>query len=392
MEIQGYWYPKNSSAKFKANLSLGYPSVTFAVQQEPGPGGSAADDPGTDDAVSSETISDGAVSDSAASPVDSGVSGVHDVDSIQISQRIGNIPRKIYFSDGSLFETADNDVIDEWKKTNGIQDSGRFVHKLESKWKLVGVTTVVCIAIIVGFFRWGLPATTDAIALALPKGLSEQVSKGAFETLDRFVFEPSELSDAQKEKVDLLFGKLVDRVNQNSGEDYQFALHFRKLGAPNALALPSGDIVVSDKLVEILTDPNEINSVFLHEFGHVVSQHGMKQIVRSSILSVVFALILGDISGLEEIFSGITSFLLQAQYSRNHESEADQFALEQMTRLRINPYHFAAALSKMTGLKVDTSNSKTGSSKNAMTYLSTHPDTEERIRNAMTRSEQYQHH
>ena len=50
--------------------------------------------------------------------------------SLDISPRVGSIPRRIEFPDGSLFETTDNDAIDGLLFANGRRRAG-FVHSLE---------------------------------------------------------------------------------------------------------------------------------------------------------------------------------------------------------------------------------------------------------------------
>ena len=364
MKIPGRWYAKNSSKQFGASLQFTHATVFVEV------------DDGLDSEAGSATAQE------------------YPIKTLNFSRRVGNIPRKIYFPDGSLFETNNNDDIDQWIQSHGLSISGGLVHAIESKWTWVGLCVVLCIGVILAFFRWGLPATTDVIASSLPQSISEHVSKGALTTLDRIMFEPSELPQSRKDHITQLFDQLLSDTQSLGGEEYAFALHFRKLGLPNALALPSGDIVVSDEFAELLENDKEIISVFLHEFGHVVEQHGLKQMIRSSILSIIFAIVLGDISGLEEIFSGLTSFLLQAQYSRLHETDADEFAFNKMIALNIDPIHFGNALAKL----VSTTNTSTadgeepsegGKSSSAFNYLSTHPATRERIENANAYSKRY---
>lgn len=42
---------------------------------------------------------------------------------VEISARVGAVPRRITFSDGSLFETADNDAID--RSLRGRDEAGK---------------------------------------------------------------------------------------------------------------------------------------------------------------------------------------------------------------------------------------------------------------------------
>ena len=55
---------------------------------------------------------------------------------LSFSERIGNTPRKVVFKDGSVFETQDNNKIDEVAFIGGNKHSfSRRIHMLESKWR-----------------------------------------------------------------------------------------------------------------------------------------------------------------------------------------------------------------------------------------------------------------
>ena len=53
---------------------------------------------------------------------------------------------------------------------------------------------------------------------------------------------------------------------------------------PNALAFPSGDIVLTDKFVQLSKNQDEIDSVLLHEMGHVVHRHGLEMLIEKELL------------------------------------------------------------------------------------------------------------
>ena len=50
-----------------------------------------------------------------------------DLARVEVSDRVGRVPRRISFADGSLFETEDNDAVDAWLKRHGKRG---FVHEL----------------------------------------------------------------------------------------------------------------------------------------------------------------------------------------------------------------------------------------------------------------------
>lgn len=53
---------------------------------------------------------------------------------------------------------------------------------------------------------------------------------------------------------------------------------------PNAFALSDGTVIVLDSLVEMATTPAELDSILLHEVGHVYHQHVMESVVQSALI------------------------------------------------------------------------------------------------------------
>ena len=151
-------------------------------------------------------------------------------------------------------------------------------------------------------------------------------------------------------------------------------LMFRKseqLG-PNAVAIPSGEIVVTDELVTLARADEEVLAVLAHEAGHIARRHGLRQLFQDSVLSLVLTWFLGDVSVLA---ATAPTAILQAKYSRDFEREADAFAAESLRRTGISPGYLADILERLDR----TSRDRHRSGPVDPEYLSTHPATAERI-------------
>jgi len=265
---------------------------------------------------------------------------------LSVSDRTGNIARRITLSDESLFETDDNDSIDAILATTGHRD-GRSspLHRMESSWRWAIFGLFATVAVTLSFFKWGLPAIAYTTAHALPPAVHETVSKGTLETLDKWMLQESNLDDQQKSTVQARFDKLAANIDT---EDFTLKLHFRDMhGLPNAFALPSGDIIVTDELVALANPPEELDSVILHEMGHVMERHGMQHAILASTLTLIVALAVGDVSGVGELMVSMPVFLMQSSYSRKSESSADKFAFAAMVDQGIDPRHFASVIRKL---------------------------------------------
>ncbi|MFM2080178.1 MAG: hypothetical protein RLZZ219_860 [Cyanobacteriota bacterium] len=95
------------------------------------------------------------------------------------------------------------------------------------------------------------------------------------------------------------------------------AYRIGRLGAPNAMALPGGVILVSDELLELVRSEAELVAILAHEAGHIELEHCFDQ--------VRFELLLRH-SGAESlgwIADRAIGVLLQRHYSKTAEQEAD---------------------------------------------------------------------
>ena len=118
----------------------------------------------------------------------------------------------------------------------------------------------------------------------------------------------------------------------------------------------------------------------------------MQQLVRSSLVSFLVAMYLGDPSGVEELIVALPVFLLQSHYSRAHEREADDYALQVMMDTGIDPAYFASIMRKLEEFHHEVDDqSDTGKADDdgVLDFLSSHPSTSGRIERALALSEEF---
>ena len=154
---------------------------------------------------------------------------------------------------------------------------------------------------------------------------------------------------------------------------------FRKGGkiGPNAFALPSGTIVFTDEMIQIAERDDELSAVLLHEIGHIVHRHSMRTLIQDSLLGFVLLAMTGDVAGSSELFLALPVLLTEMAYSRKFEREADAYALTAMQDHGIPPVRFASLMRRIEDQKPGTSDM---ASEKWVNYLSTHPLTEERLK------------
>lgn len=346
MSLQGHYYPQGSSERLSASFEI--TEDRFTLHTEAG-----------------QTVEG-------------------DKGQLRVSDRLGNVERKIFFEQG-VFTTSNNDVVDHLFSQDNLW--ARMIHTVESNLAWVFVALIVTVFSGYGFINYGVPWAGKKIAHMLPHETNEVIAKQSFEFLDEYILSPSHLNEERQEALKTHFEQnLVQTLfPQQTEVDYQ--LHFRRWGdeegeIANALALPSGDIIVTDEFVQLAHNQHEIDAVLLHEIGHVVERHSLQMMVQTTMLATVIMMVTGDSSGLADMGVGLGSLLVNSHYSRGHETDADRYAFQKMLELGIDPIAFSNIMTRLEETMSPESKHQHHDEDNWLDYLSTHPATQQRIEQA----------
>jgi Zn-dependent protease with chaperone function len=228
-------------------------------------------------------------------------------------------------------------------------------------WALI-VSVVILIVLIVVAYRTLVPMAAGLLVERVPDALVQQIGDATLVALDAQMFEPSALEPSRQ--ADLV--RQFERLEQPNLE-----IVFRKSPSigPNAMALPSGTIVVTDELVALAKDDREILGTLAHEAGHVARRHGVRLVLQNSLLALTLGFLIGDYAG---IVAGAPAAMLEAKYSRDLEREADAYGAALLRAHDIPPGYLAVMLERLEA-------SQGGSQPGGLGYLSSHPATEERL-------------
>lgn len=290
------------------------------------------------------------------------------IDAVTFSDPIGRTPRFIRFHDKAFCEVPDGAALD---RALAVAIHGTsHLHQWEGSWRWVAVGGLVIILAAILAYRVGLPFAAGVVASRLPVNALEMVSDQTLQVLDGQLLTPTMLSNERRDAIRAAFSRL--RVPDEARNVVR--LEFRNaeaLGA-NALALPSGVIVVTDQLVALAKSDDEIVGVLAHEVGHVEQRHSLRNLIQSSIVAAVITAYVGDVSALA---AAAPTALLNARYSREFEREADAYAVRTLRANRIDPVRLADILERM-----EKERPAGQGALGALTYLSSHPTTDERLR------------
>ncbi|WP_051785766.1 M48 family metallopeptidase [Endozoicomonas numazuensis] len=287
-----------------------------------------------------------------------------------ISSRVGNSARSLRFIDGGLFESTENDQIDKALKQYQKSDRLSLIHSIESRYSYVFASALLMVGFIWFLVAIVVPYSAQKVAMSLPAPLAMSVGQGTLDVLDQVFLEPSKLEKTIQDRLTVSFQAMAAQSDQ----EIPLKLIFRsspEVGA-NAFALPDGTIILTDELVNLSENDAQLEAVLTHEIGHVVGRHSLRRVLQQTGLSVLLIVVTGDITSVANLAAALPALLMESSYSRDMESEADQFALSFMKTHGPEPYHFAEI---MRLLKSE----HAGESSDLSMFLSTHPDSDERI-------------
>lgn len=247
-----------------------------------------------------------------------------DLQQVEVSVPVGKLPIRFVLPDGWVFVTQRTPQLSRWLKAN--KKSG-WVDRIEANVFAWVLSAVVCLGALVGSYVYLLPWVSDKVAMSVPDQIAVALGDKVLQSFDEH-WQPSQLSPLQQDQIRR---RVSQHLDQLAPLPYSVEIVFRssETGA-NAFALPGGKVVLLDQMVALLPSDELLDSVILHELGHIHHRHMLKKLVHSSLLSVGVSLMTGESSGVIDNLAGLGVFFLSNGHSREAELEADEYAKQSM--------------------------------------------------------------
>jgi len=196
----------------------------------------------------------------------------------------------------------------------------------------------------------------------------------------------------EQPKLEALLDQTVDRlVAASERPDVKYKVTILNSPAINAFALSSGQLYVTRGLIALANDTSELASVLSHEMAHVIARHAAfreDQARQAQVFSRVATELLGDAQ--MGALALARSKIALASFSRAQEFEADGIGVGISARAGYDPYGAQRFLTSM-GLNAElrSRGTATGTDQRPPDFLSSHPSTPERVKNARANARQY---
>lgn len=285
---------------------------------------------------------------------------------LRVSERFNRAARKVTFPDGAYLEIQDQAAFRELLHATRHHES--IVVRVQQNWRASLMAVVVLIAVVVAGYVYALPAAAGLIAKSLPVEVDRKVGIGTLEFLDKHALSPTQLPAARRQAIVARFNAMTTPIPDAPAYDILFRKS--RIG-PNAFALPSSQIVVTDEIVQLLGDDDALMGVLAHELGHLHQRHLMRRLIQSSAIGAAATVLFGDVSA---VLANIPTVLLDMKYSRDVENEADDYAIAMFKANGMPRQKLAYVFEKLE--------EKSGS--DIPPYLSSHPASKDRVQRILS--------
>jgi predicted Zn-dependent protease len=216
-------------------------------------------------------------------------------------------------------------------------------------------------------YLWGIPATASVVASRVPVSWEERLGQVVVE----------QLAPPGKRCADPARARMLEEITATltaplPNTPYTFRVIVVNNPIVNALAAPGGYILVFRGLLERTRSPEELAGVLAHEFQHVLKRHATRALLQNVSSGLLVAALMGDASGIMAFGLEGARTLGALRYSRQNEEEADAEGMRLLIQAGIDPAGMIAFFEVL----------QRGDRRGAalFQYLSTHPQTQERVK------------
>lgn len=235
------------------------------------------------------------------------------------------------------------------------------------------ITKISCIvgacAAIALFFVYGLPWVAQPLASLIPVSWEERTGESTVVLINKLFAGDQPLCSNAAGVAALT--KLSGKLQATYETPYTIRVDVADSPIVNALAAPGGRIVLFRGLIDKANSPAEVAGVLAHEMAHVINRHPTQGMINAVGWSSLMSIFTGGASLSSEAVARLAAHLATSAQTRDLEAEADDGAVVMLTTSGIGTDGMAGFFKTL-----QTQETKGLS---LPSYLSSHPETEDRI-------------
>ncbi len=172
----------------------------------------------------------------------------------------------------------------------------------------------------------------------------------------------------EKQKTLDYLNRLAGLASSKTSKNFEYIVFLEESQFVNAAAYPGGVITVTEGMVSLIKEEDELVAILCHEIGHIERGHTLdayREIMSQNKIKEHYA-----------DFTNHHNDLLRVFFSKCQEEEADEYALRQLIQLNYDPFALSRSFSRLLDESSDESH------RFITDFLATHPDLRWRAKNA----------
>ena len=265
-------------------------------------------------------------------------------------------------SPGQMVEVkAMNQVVNFLKLTGHAPEYNSPFDRLNTGTGKLVTIVVGIIALAFCLYLYIIPFAADLFAQNIPQ--SYEISLG------NKIYEQIVANDTIDTLKTNLANRFARQINFNTNYPIQITVVHGK--TINAFATPGGHIIIYDTLLNELENPDEFAALLSHEVTHIKERHSLRAISSDLSRSLFLSILFRDRNNISSVIVGNANMLNTLRFSREMEKVADEGAIKIMINNNMDPDGMIQLLKLLK--RQDKSNGD-------LTYLNTHPATDQRIK------------
>jgi Zn-dependent protease with chaperone function len=223
--------------------------------------------------------------------------------------------------------------------------------------KIIGII----LALVLCLYFYIIPFAADLFAQNLPQSYEISLGNKIYNQI------------IANDSIDTLKTTLVNRFAKqiDFNTDYHIQITVVHGDVVNAFATPGGHIIIYDTLLNQLENPDELAGLLSHEATHIKERHSLRAISSDLSRSLFLSILFHDQNSISSVLVANANMLNTLRFSREMERIADEGAVKIMLKNNIDPDGMVQLLNLLK--REDKANG-------SLTYLSSHPATDERIK------------
>ncbi|MEO3434399.1 M48 family metallopeptidase [Inquilinus sp. CAU 1745] len=278
-----------------------------------------------------------------------------------VLSREGQPGCRLVFDDPVAHDALRRHLPDLWRRT---EKDHRAVWRVAG-WGMAAAAAILLIVLVM------IPRFAVQAAAAMPESWERQLGARVAGRLVWLLAQGESSAAGPAECADPAMREAMDGIVRRLAEDkaHAYTIHIANADLVNAFALPGGHILMPKGMIEFAGSPEALAGILAHEIGHAALNHPTEAAIRTGATGILLGLVVGDFAGGAAMLA-VGQRMLDASYSREAELAADAFAIDLMKGADV-PLEPSAAL-------FDRLAEKEGDTMEALSFLSTHPDTRSR--------------